>query len=556
MKKLKGIFSFFLLFNYYLYANFSEVHNKNDEKIKTLLEKNYTPFLINKASLQNYYELNKYKPFWTQNNELKESALTLLEKIKNDPVLKPNLEKAFKLNQVIQKLSSIDKSDEQHVQSMLKIDFMLTELFDKYIQYLSNGSINWKAFQVKLEELDKTKEIKGEWDRHTLKVDSYSLLKKALKDDDLSIIFENTDFNYPHSEKLIGAISELETILEEGDYVQLPEFQSLRVGDYSENVDILRKRLLQSKDLKHDCNDSSCKGLFDEDLKNAVISFQKSHGLYADGIVGKQTQVLLNMSAKKKISTIRLNLERMRWLPRDFGNKYIIVNIPEFRMRMIENENIKLNMAVIVGETKHPTPIFSNEMSYIVLNPNWNIPDSITKKEIIPKLLKDPNYLIAKGIDIYEGWQQDSLKLEATDMRDTFILNNIDSLPNFRFTQGPSDQNPLGRMKFMFPNKHAVYLHDTPGKNLFNNARRAYSHGCIRLSKPEELLYTIANEDIKVDKEKVDAILKETNEKSIGLGKKIPVHIVYLTSWVDEQGKLQFREDIYNYDKMQKELMF
>lgn len=300
----------------------------------------------------------------------------------------------------------------------------------------------------------------------------------------------------------------------------------------------------------------SCEEIFDEDLKNAVISFQKSHGLYADGIVGLQTQKFLNKSAKEKIEQIRVNLERMRWLPRDFGEKYLLINIPDYRLKMVENNDIKLNMAVVVGEKKHPTPIFSDNMSYIVLNPNWNIPESIAKKEILPKLLKDPNYLASKGIDIYQGWHKDSEKVETTEVLDTLILQDVEAVPNFRFTQGPSDENPLGKMKFMFPNKHAVYLHDTPAKSLFNNARRAYSHGCIRLSRPDELLMTIANDDKNLNIEKVTQILETETEKAIGLSKKIPVHIIYLTSWVDDNGELQFREDIYDYDKIQEELIY
>jgi murein L,D-transpeptidase YcbB/YkuD len=195
-------------------------------------------------------------------------------------------------------------------------------------------------------------------------------------------------------------------------------------------------------------------------------------------------------------------------------------------------------------------------MSYIVLNPKWNIPESITKKEIIPKLIKDPNYLASKGIDIYSSWHPESEKMNTQDIIDAFILEDLDSMPNFRLTQSPSSENPLGRMKFIFPNKHAVYMHDTPAKSLFSNARRAYSHGCIRLSKPQELLNIIASEDKSLDLGKIDSILKETNEKSIGLSKKIPVHLVYLTSWVDEEGQLQFREDVYNYDKIQKSLYY
>ena len=247
----------------------------------------------------------------------------------------------------------------------------------------------------------------------------------------------------------------------------------------------------------------------------------------------------------------------MRWLPRDLGEKYLLVNVPEYKLRLYENNHIILNMAVIVGDKKFPTPIFSDKMSYVVLNPSWNIPDSIAKNEIIPKLLKDPNYLADKGIDIYAGWNGSPEKVDSKDVIDSAILEDEEYLRNFRFSQTSNEDNPLGRMKFMFPNKHSVYIHDTPAKSLFANSRRAYSHGCIRLSKPEELLSIIANEDKNLNIEKVNEILSsKVSEKSIGLDKKIPIHIIYLTSWVDENSVLQFREDIYNFDKIQKELLF
>jgi murein L,D-transpeptidase YcbB/YkuD len=594
MNKLKFIIVAVIMLNSYLFANIVDREMENREETvvnkdlkeftKNLLEKEYKPLLINKKILKKYYQTNNFELFWINENGIKEIALSLLEKIKNDPVLKPHVTKSFKMNEVIEKLTSLDKTEARYQEDILSIDFMLTELYDKYMTYLIKGSINWKVFEEILEIQEKDTEIKAQWDRYNFVKNPKVLLKEAIAKNDLLIIFKEVDFHYPNTEKLILAIDELQKISSNGGYIKIPESKSLRIGDSSEIVKNLRDRLFQSKDLVDTCeniinvenivtnnietpnlenqentvqkDEVSCENYFDENLKNAVISFQKSHGLNADGIVGFQTQKFLNMSVDEKIGTIRLNLERMRWLPRDLGEKYLIVNIPDFRLKMIENNDIKLNMAVVVGEIKHPTPIFSDKMSYIVLNPKWNIPQSITKKEIIPKLIKDPNYLASKGIDIYESWHPDSEKINTKDIIDAFILEDLDSLPNFRLTQSPSDQNPLGRMKFMFPNKHAVYLHDTPAKSLFNNARRAYSHGCVRLARPQELLSTLALEDKNLNLDKIDLILKEASEKSIGLTKKIPIHLVYLTSWVDEDGRLQFREDIYNYDKIQKELYY
>ena len=587
MPKLKLVL-FALLINYSLFANTQNSFEIDSKKnIKSLLTKNYESLLISKINLENYYYTNDFKPYWIDEKGIKDIGLSLLNKIKNDPVLKPHVSQLFRLDEVMNTLNSLDKSNTKYLENLVRIDFMLTELFDKYVTYVTKGSIKWSAFEEKLTELEKETEIKASWDKYSLNKDSKLLLKKVIEKNDLSSVLDEIDFNYPQVKELVLAIGELEKVSAKGGYTKIPESKSLRVGDVSQTLPFLRKRLFESNDLTVQCKNNieaknlitynintnenslnevnpeieklstNCENIFDEDLKNAVISFQKKHGLSSDGVVGGQTQRFLNISADKKISIIRLNLERMRWLPRDLGEKYLLVNVPEYKLRLYENNHIILNMAVIVGDKKFPTPIFSDKMSYVVLNPSWNIPDSIAKNEIIPKLLKDPNYLADKGIDIYAGWNGSPEKVDSKDVIDSAILEDEEYLRNFRFSQTSNEDNPLGRMKFMFPNKHSVYIHDTPAKSLFANSRRAYSHGCIRLSKPEELLSIIANEDKNLNIEKVNEILSsKVSEKSIGLDKKIPIHIIYLTSWVDENGVLQFREDIYNFDKIQKELLF
>jgi L,D-transpeptidase YcbB len=587
MLNLRSII-FLIILNYSLSANNSnlpfELEVKKD--IKSLLNKNYEDLLISKKNLNDYYVKNDYSAYWIDENGIKSIGLSLLDRIKNDPVLKPHINKIFRLDEVENSLNSLDKSDPKYLENIVKVDFMLTELFDRYVTYISKGSIKWNEFEQKLAEREKQTEIKAAWDKYSLKEDPKQLLKEVVEKNDLVDVLDGLDFNYPQVKELISAIDELEKISANGGYTKVPETKPLRIGDVSEVLPILRKRLEESKDLNTQCENTqneqsivnentntintsteqennedlklsaNCENVFDEDLKNAVISFQKKHGLYADGIVGAQTQRFLNVSADKKIAIIRLNLERMRWLPRNLGEKYLLVNIPDYRLKLYENDEVKLNMAVIVGDSKFPTPIFSDKMSYVVLNPNWNIPDSIAKNELIPKLLKDPNYLADKGIDIYAGWNANTEKVDSKDVLDGAILQDEEYLRSFRFSQNSNKDNPLGKMKFMFPNKHAVYIHDTPAKYLFANARRAFSHGCIRLSKPQDLLTTIANEDPNLDINKANEILaNETSEKSIGLNKKIPIHIVYLTSWVDENGVLQFREDIYNFDKIQKEFL-
>lgn len=632
MSKVRHIFSLCIVSSTILFAN---VENKNittnelyintteqlkqeeisyEEKVAQELNqqlKNKKSFLLtSKRIINSYYKTNNYNAFWFNESGIKEISLNLLDTIKNDPVLKPYATKAFKLDKIIESLNKLDKSLENNLESMIEIDFMLTEIYDRYMKYLSKGTIDWDKFKKELKELDEKKEIIADWEKYNININSKDLLIESIKSNSLNIAFEKVNYTYPKVQELINALYNLEELSQNGGYTKIPATKTLRVGDKSETIQYLRKRLLESNDLAQNCeqevlaenlitnnisinkeeknitNDSkiikeikleNCENIFDEDLKKAVISFQRSHGLDDDGVVGPMTQKHLNISVERKIEQIRLNLERMRWLPRSLGEKFLIVNIPDYKLKMFDNGEKKLEMPVVVGQRKHPTPIFSNEMSYIVLNPYWRIPKRISQKELIPKLVENPNYVNDKGIKVKVDWTADADEVDTNSVNWNEYLtyleqieknkkNKIDepivaseeilSLPNLRFVQEPSDNNPLGRIKFMFPNRYSVYMHDTPSKSLFRKKTRAFSHGCIRLGHPKELLKLLSTYNKNINLEEADEILKDIEKKDIGLNEKIPVHIVYLTSWIDENGKLQFRDDIYRYDYMQKKYLF
>ncbi|MAC83697.1 MAG: hypothetical protein CL624_06145 [Arcobacter sp.] len=586
--------------------------NDSTQTVKKLLSYRKIPnSFLSKSSIKNYYKNFNNQLIWSDKNGIKDISITLLETIKNDPVLKPNIKKAFNLEKILKELTKLEKTDDKYLESMTKIDFMLTSIYDKYMRYLSKGYINWKGFKRELRKLDEKEEILADWEKFNVNKNTAKLLKEAIIQNDLSFAFNEVNYTYPKAKELASTINDFEKLSLEGGYIKLPKFKKLTLGDTSDIVKILRERLLQSKDLKENTCDiqnditpdtisqiqreednlqvnaqvanavkpDTCE-VYDEDLKEAVISFQKNHGLLADGIVGPTTRKYLNISVESKIAKMRLNLERMRWLPRSLGEKYLLVNIPDYRLKMYENNEVKLDMKTVVGTRKNPTPIFSNEMSFIVLNPYWRIPPRIVKREIIPKLVKNPSYLDGRGIRLHENWDHNSAEFDlnsidwslydenrvATTNITTTIVNGEEVQteevvepekgPTMRFIQIPSDKNPLGRMKFMFPNKYAVYLHDSPAKRYFNYTKRAYSHGCVRLAEPKELLKAIASRDDNLDFDKASNILEDIEKTQIGLKKKIPVHMVYLTSWVDENNNLQFRDDIYKYDKIQKRLMY
>jgi murein L,D-transpeptidase YcbB/YkuD len=206
-------------------------------------------------------------------------------------------------------------------------------------------------------------------------------------------------------------------------------------------------------------------------------------------------------------------------------------------------------MRVITGTPKHPTPIFSDMVEYIVLNPYWNVPKSIIQKEMIPQLLRNPNAMSKQRIEVYSGWGKDAEKVDPASV-DWSQYRYSKHMP-YRFAQTPGTHNALGKVKFLFPNRFSVYMHDTPTKHLFKKDKRAFSHGCIRLQKPRELLQTFTTFNSHINFEKAQETLKGKKKKYFNLTEKVPVDVIYLTAWVDYDGKLQFRNDVYGYDEMQ-----
>ena len=259
-------------------------------------------------------------------------------------------------------------------------------------------------------------------------------------------------------------------------------------------------------------------------------------------------------TSKKLLYKLRLNIERVKLLPHKLEKSYITINIPEFNLRLVEENQTKLLFGVVVGKYKKQTPIFSSKLSYIVVNPTWNIPDSIARKSIIPKMLRSRKYLSRKGIVIRKSYDLNSKKIKRADVKWKKYLKKRGYIP-YKFIQKPSKRNGLGRVKFIFPNRYAVYMHDTTGKFRFKSKRksmRVNSSGCIRLEKPLTMLRYITSKYTKQSIKSVTKRYKSLKSYNLSLSKKLQVHTLYLTAFIDDCGVLRLSDDIYGFDKSQK----
>ena len=244
------------------------------------------------------------------------------------------------------------------------------------------------------------------------------------------------------------------------------------------------------------------------------------------------------------LDQIRMNLVRWRWMPRDLGDRYVFVNVPAYQMQVMEGEKPVLAMRVIVGDPKHQTPLFNDEMTTIVLSPNWNVPESIIRKEMLPKLVDDPGYLQRQNIQVV-GTSGQVIDEDAVDWYDESALARL------HFRQEPGPQNALGLVKFQFPNQFDVYMHDTPQDALFNKERRALSHGCIRLENPVALAEYVMRDNPQWTTEKISAAMNAGHEQAVALKEHLPVHIGYFTAWVNPDGSVTYTDDPYNLDENQ-----
>ncbi|MFD3190867.1 murein L,D-transpeptidase [Sedimentitalea sp. HM32M-2] len=329
----------------------------------------------------------------------------------------------------------------------------------------------------------------------------------------------------------------LEKLLGQGGWGAAVPVGSLKPGQSGNAVVILRNRLIAMGYMRRSATQS-----YDSDIQKAVQQFQLAHGLTADGVAGKGTMAEINQPAELRLRSVIVAMERERWINMDLGRRHILVNQTDFTAKIIDNGKVTFRTRSVIGKntSDRRSPEFSDMMEFMVVNPSWYVPRSIVTKEYLPKLKNNPN--AAGHIEITDSRGR-RVNRAAVD----FNQFTARSFP-YAMRQPPSKRNALGLVKFMFPNKYNIYLHDTPSKSLFDREVRAYSHGCIRLADPFDFAYTLLARQTGDPKGQFHRILNSGKETKVMLDEPVPVHIIYRTAFVGEKGRSEYRRDIYGRD--------
>jgi len=484
--------------------------------------------------LPKFYALREYRLAWSSEETLLPQAGALMKFIRevDKEALSP-LDYHIDLLEYLKSEMAKAKAKAEKPLSSLRVDFdlLMTDAFLLCGSHIVSGRVD-------------PEQIHEDWFARRRYEDLASVLQVALETNSVEETLRSLIPKHPGYERLKKALLDYRRMAAGEPWPVLPREETLTKDNPSEGIINLRKRLLLTGDLAASQNTGS--DLFDDALEAAVGKFQVRHGIEPDGTVGRQTRRMLNTPIEKRIRQIELNLERWRWLPAELGQRHIAVNIAGFGLEVVENDKVVLAMKVVVGKNYKRTPVFSGKMTYVEINPYWNVPASIATEELLPKIQKNVGYLKKEQMKVLRDIDTKRYEFVNPGEVNWHELSE-DNFP-YRLRQEPGPRNPLGRIKFMFPNRYGVYLHDTSEPALFERTRREFSHGCIRIEKPLEFAEYVLRDDPEWTRENIEAAMALKKTRVVMLPEPIAVHILYWTAWVDEDGTIQFRDDIYDRD--------
>ncbi|HWM91361.1 MAG TPA: L,D-transpeptidase family protein [Thermoanaerobaculia bacterium] len=468
--------------------------------------------------MRRFYQKRQYQPAWSEVGGPRPHAEQLVEtlgSITTAEGLDPRRYHSTRLAGLLSQVKEQESLESPEAQRRLAdLDVELTFVYLTLAAHTAIGRVQPETLRV-------------HWEDQSRNVDLDARLETTLQDKDGAVMESLRSLAPPNPRyaRLRDALARYREIAAKGGWPSVPA--GLEMGARGAGVLALRNRLAAEGDLAvppAEEGQPAPPPVFDDAVAQAIARFQQRHGLDPDGKLGEGTLAELNVPVQDRIRQIELNLERWRWLPNSLGDSYIWVNVPEYRMELIDGGRKALDMAVVVGKQQSQTPVFSDQMEYLELNPAWNIPTSIAEEEILPKQASDPGYMARNNMEF------------------------VSSGGSQRIRQRPGPDNPLGQVKFMFPNEHDVYLHDSPADHLFSREERDFSHGCVRLERPVQLAEYLLRDNPDWRGTRLREAIVSGEQRSIKLPKKLPVHILYFTAWVEDNGAIHFRKDVYGHD--------
>ena len=500
-----------------------------------------------KGSYKNYlkYIYTKFdnKPIWVTNNN-KDKLNQIIAALKNPLFNYKN--KTFDqraIGRLFYQLDNEEIKSSKKAAVYARLDLMLTNSYLRLIRFIVQGDVDWDLVQKKFKSLEQTDDIKSRWEMSFKKFPDIKTITSSLYDENIQGYLTSL---LPMEKRYRKLVKLLKVYRVMNKFPKIPySAKSFKLGDSSSRIALIKKRLQISGDYPKDIEISN---KFGTPLKKAALSYQKRYLLKVTGQIDKTMTWYLNQPAKKNIQAILTNLDKTKLYSKQFENEYVEVNIPDFNLRYYKEGEKIMKMGLVVGRIDRPTPIFSDQIEYMVLNPTWTIPNNLIKRDLIHVLRENPMYLEENNIHVFKGKKEINITQEMLDPYE----HSKKRVP-FRFVQFPGENNALGRVKFIFPNKYAVYLHDTDNKSLLSRRYKVYSSGCMRVEKPFDLIDTLLpHAKGSYSSSKIENILESNKPTTIRLSEAIPVHILYFTVY-EEDGLAYFKNDIYLYDKIIEE---
>ena len=470
-----------------------------------------------------FYKDHNYKPLWSAADGKLNRAYDLLQVIihADDEGLKPS---DYYFDEIKHYWNSTDPVD------VIQLDLLLSAALYAYSNHIYSGRFN-------------PAELDADWHIENQKLDASRLFADVADKESIATLLKELLPPHDGYVRLKKELQRLRKIEQQGGWKKFTSGPTLEPGVQHQQVAQLRHRLIETGGLA----EGPLRDLdfFTGELENAVKSYQGRHGLEMDGRVGPQTRRSLNVSVSAKIRQVLINMERWRWMPRKLGVRYLMVNMTGFELYIMENGSPELVMPVIIGKSYRATPSFSGVLSVMEYNPYWTIPDTLVIKDIVPRQISDSTYLKRKSIRVFRGWGKNAVEIDPQTVN--WQTLDEESLP-YWFRQDPGPINSLGRVKFLFSNPYAVYLHGTPDQHLFERLVRTFSSGCIRVKDPVQLAAYLLNDGSQQMEEEVLANIHLGSNQSVRLPIAVPIYLVYWTAWVDQADNINFRPDIYGRD--------